>query len=111
MIDRFKIYKFQLLIIWLVLTSHLILSQSIKPLTNNQNTLTTIYDDSQLINAIGNDDCGCLTNYEIKITSDSMFTGQLIRCTNVKKFNQLNLINRISINPKCSQAEKQFGEM
>lgn len=75
-------------------------------------TTAAYLDDSQLVNTIGNDDCGCLANYEIKINNDEMmYTGQLIRCTNVRQFNHLNLINRLSAVPRCSQLEQQFNEM
>lgn len=118
MIDRFKIAAKlrSMIVVWLVLTSHLkqSSSQSIKPSSlSDQNTLTTTAyaDDNQIINTIGIDNCGCLTNYEIKISSDTMFTGQLIRCTNVKKFNNLNLLNRVFTIPECSHAEQQFNEM
>ena len=109
MIDQFKMNKFTFVIIWLILAAGY-LTQSTK--LNDQTLTTTPYqDDNQLVNTIGNDDCGCLTNFEIKISNDAMYTGQLIRCTNVKQFNHLNLITRLTIATKCSQAEQQFNEM
>jgi len=110
MIDRIKMDKFHsLIVIWLVMSSHLThhLTQSI-----SDQTTTAYSDDNQLENTIGLDDCGCLTNYEIKISSDAtLYTGQLIRCTNVKDFNHQTLFNRLSTLTKCSDIEKQFNEI
>lgn len=121
MIDRFKMDKFQsLIVIWLVLmVNHITYSehQSIKltpPSVDQTATLTTtgyLDDNNQLLSTIGNNECGCLTNYEIKISNDALYTGQLIRCTKVKNFNHLNLITRLSLMTKCSQVEQQFNEM
>lgn len=113
-------HKFRFLIgIWLVLIGSQLsghLAQTSKPPTsisepNTMITTAAYLDDSQLVNTIGNDDCGCLANYEIKISNDAMYTGQLIRCTNVRRFNHLSLISRLSAVAKCSQLEQQFNEM
>ena len=109
-------HKFRSLIgIWLILiASHLSghLAQTGNSTAISDPVTTAAYlDDSQLVNTIGNDDCGCLANYEIKISSDQMYTGQLIRCTNVRHFNQLSLISRLSAVARCSQLEQQFNEM
>lgn len=113
MIDRLKMDKFQsLIVVWLVMTGHLTHHLTQSTSTNDQTTTAAYSDDNQLENTIGLDDCGCLTNYEIKISNDAtLYTGQLIRCTNVKDFNHLTLIARLSTLAKCSDVEKQFNEM
>ena len=109
-------HKFRSLVgIWLILIGSQLsghLAQTGRSTSVSEPVTTATYpDDNQLVNTIGNDDCGCLANYEIKISSDQMYTGQLIRCTNVRQFNELALISRLSTVARCSQLEQQFNEM